>query len=211
LIDFTGEEGNTKDAFMQGEIVGRLSSMLDYNLDLLVGSKCQELKVKDPKKVNFQPRELLKKILKVYLNLAKKEEFIKAIAGDGRSYRKETFEKAVRISGKFMLFGGPELDVITNLVEEVEKVKLLEAEEEEELGEVPDEYLDPLMATLMTEPVLLPSSKAILDLSTIKSHLLSDPTDPFNRAPLKIQDVIPATELKAAIEAWRLEMKKSKK
>ncbi|UZJ56824.1 hypothetical protein CBS101457_006144 [Exobasidium rhododendri] len=210
LIDFTGEEGNTKDAFMQGEIVGRLTSMLNFNLDLLVGSKCQELKVKDPKKVGFQPRELLKKILKVYLNLAKKEEFIKAIASDGRSYRKETFEKAVRISNKFMLFGGPELDVITNLVKEVEKVKLLEAEEEEELGEVPDEFLDPLMATLMIEPVLLPSSKAILDLSTIKAHLLSDPTDPFNRAPLKIQDVVPAVELKAAIEAFRLERKRAR-
>jgi len=210
LIDFTGEEGNTKDAFMQGEIVGRLTSMLNFNLDLLVGSKCQELKVKDPKKVGFQPRELLKKILKVYLNLAKKDEFVKAIAGDGRSYRKETFEKAVRISNKFMLYGGPELDVITKLVSEVEKVKLLEAEEEEDLGDVPDEYLDPLMATLMTDPVLLPSSKAILDMSTIKSHLLSDPTDPFNRAPLKIQDVIPATELKAAIQAFRLEKKRAR-
>lgn len=52
-------------------------------------------------------------------------------------------------------------------------------------------HADPLMATLMRDPIMLPSSKAIMDRSTIKSHLLSDTTDPFNRSPLKIEDVIP--------------------
>lgn len=47
------------------------------------------------------------------------------------------------------------------------------------------------MATLMKDPVILPSSRTIVDLSTIKSHLLSDATDPFNRVPLKIEDVHP--------------------
>ena len=48
------------------------------------------------------------------------------------------------------------------------------------------------MYTIMEEPVILPTSKVSVDLSTIKSHLLSDPTDPFNRSPLKIEDVIPS-------------------
>ncbi|MCO5585316.1 hypothetical protein L7F22_039249 [Adiantum nelumboides] len=209
LIDFTGEEGRTKDAFMQSEIVGRLASMLDFNLDLMVGEKCQELKVKDPKKVGFHPRELLKKILRVYMNLAKRQEFIKAVSADGRSYRQATFEKAIRIAYKYMLYGGPELEVIKSMVGQVEKVRQEEAEEDEELGEIPDEFLDPLMATLMTDPVILPSSKAILDRSTIKSHLLSDPTDPFNRAPLKLEEVLPATDLKAQIEAFRLERRQA--
>lgn len=47
------------------------------------------------------------------------------------------------------------------------------------------------MFTVMRDPVLLPSSKAILDRATIKSHLLSDSKDPFNRAPLSIEDVVP--------------------
>lgn len=44
----------------------------------------------------------------------------------------------------------------------------------------------------MEDPVLLPTSKLSVDRSTIRSHLLSDPTDPFNRSPLKIEDVIPS-------------------
>lgn len=47
------------------------------------------------------------------------------------------------------------------------------------------------MFTLMRDPVILPSSRVTVDRSTIKSHLLSDTKDPFNRSPLSIDDVVP--------------------
>jgi ubiquitin conjugation factor E4 B len=53
------------------------------------------------------------------------------------------------------------------------------------------DLVDPLMATLMEDPVILPVSGTRIDRQTIKAHLLSDATDPFNRSPLKIEDVIP--------------------
>ena len=53
--------------------------------------------------------------------------------------------------------------------------------------------IDPLMYTLMRDPVTLPSSRAVVDRSTIKSHLLSDNKDPFNRMPLALEDVVPST------------------
>ncbi len=96
-----------------------------------------------------------------------------------------------------------------------------ELSQEEELGDVPDEFLgtffhfnlprqyihnhssDPLLFTLMEEPVILPASQVTVDLATIKSHLLSDKHDPFNRQPLSIEDVIPNAELKEKIRLWR--------
>jgi len=72
-------------------------------------------------------------------------------------------------------------------------------------------YLDPIMASLMLDPVILPISRQVVDRSTIRSHLLSDPTDPFNRSPLKIEDVIDDTELQTKILAWRAEMKQNAK
>jgi len=75
------------------------------------------------------------------------------------------------------------------------------------------------MYTLMKDPVMLPSGTSI-DRATITSHLLSDATDPFNRKPLKIEEVhsgktfiilfstqvsnscIIDVELKQKIEAW---------
>ena len=52
------------------------------------------------------------------------------------------------------------------------------------------------MFTVMRDPVILPISRTVIDRSTIKSHLLSDAKDPFNRTPLTIEDVIPG-------ECWR--------
>lgn len=78
-----------------------------------------------------------------------------------------------------------------SLGEKFKKAKELDDQAEEDLGEIPDEFLDPLMYSLMIDPVILPTSKTTIDRATIRSHLLSDPNDPFNRAPLKIEDVIP--------------------
>jgi ubiquitin conjugation factor E4 B len=44
----------------------------------------------------------------------------------------------------------------------------------------------------MEEPVTLPSSNQVIDLSTIKSYLLGEARDPFNRQPLTIDQVIPS-------------------
>ena len=63
------------------------------------------------------------------------------------------------------------------------------------------------MATLMNDPVILPSSKNVIDRSTIQSHLLSDSHDPFNRVPLKIEDVVSDTELLEKINAFKAEKK----
>lgn len=75
--------------------------------------------------------------------------------------------------------------------------------EEQDLGDIPDDFLDPLMYTLMDDPVILPSSHTTVDRSTIKAHLLSDTHDPFNRVPLKIEDVVPDTDMKRRIDEWR--------
>lgn len=54
---------------------------------------------------------------------------------------------------------------------------------EDWLADAPDEFKDPLMDTLMTDPVLLPSGQ-VMDRSVIMRHLLNSNTDPFNRQPL---------------------------
>lgn len=52
------------------------------------------------------------------------------------------------------------------------------------------------------DPVILPTSNAIVDRTTIARHLLSDQTDPFNRSPLTMDQVKSNVELKAEIHAW---------
>ena len=202
---FTAE---TKEPFMMPEIVDRLAAMLDYNLDALVGPRCNDLRVDNREKYHFNPRQLLSDVVQVYLNLGEQDVFIRAVAGDGRSYKKELFEKAAKICSRSSLKSPAEIEGLMLFVAKVEEAKAL-IEAEEDLGEIPDEFLgafhclssltctlshtlpDPLMFTVMRDPVILPISRIVIDRSTIKSHLLSDAKDPFNRTPLTIDEVIP--------------------
>lgn len=102
---------------------------------------------------------------------------------------------------------------------------------EDEYADAPDEFRDPLMDTLMSDPVLLPSG-TFMDRSIITRHLLNSSTDPFNRQHLTEDLLLPgergvtgrvcteivigeffpfaATELKERIIQWKKEKAKSK-
>jgi len=194
---------------MMPEIVDRLAAMLDYNLDALVGPRCNNLIVENKEKYHFNPRQLLSDVVQVFLNLSNQPEFARAVAGDGRSYRGELFESAAKKCSHHNLKSPTEIEQLRLFVVKVEEAKVT-LEAEDDLGDVPDEFLDPLMCTLMRDPVILPSSRAVVDRSTIKSHLLSDAKDPFNRVPLIIEEVTPDTELKERIEAFLAEKMKNK-
>ncbi len=200
------------ESFTMPEIVQRLADMLDYNLDALVDPKKQaELKIENMQEYKFDPKRLLADIVDVYLNLKDKTNFVQAVARDGRSYKPSNFDYAAGIMRRFALKSPAELDAWTELCASIKAAKDADDQEEEDLGEIPDEYLDPLVYTLMRDPVILPSSKVTIDRSTIRSHLLSDPHDPFNRKPLSIEDVQPNEEIKAQIEAFVAEKKGRRK
>lgn len=199
------------DAFTMQEIVTRLADMLDYNLDILVGEKRKQMIVKDDDlRTVWQPKSLLAEIMTVYINLSQKQEFIGAIAKDGRSYKPQNFAKARDIMSNGAFKSPEQLRIWEELGVKVAEAKALDDQEEADLGEIPEEFEDPLLGILMTDPVTLPSSKSVVDRSTIRTHLLSDPTDPFNRVPLKIEEVIDNVELKQQIDDWR-EQKKAER
>ncbi|KAF3991299.1 hypothetical protein FT663_02800 [Candidozyma haemuli var. vulneris] len=197
------------EGFTIGELVDRLAGMMDYNLALLVGPKCSTLKVKEPEKYDFDPKKTLGDICEVYANLSGESKFKQAVAKDGRSFDVKYFEKAKRIlTTKTTLDDGLIKDFYSfGLAADQERVAF--EQEELEMGEVPDELLDPLMFTLMEDPVILPGSRITIDRSTVKAHLLSDPTDPFNRMPLKLEDVIDDVEMKEKVTQFKQSKRKT--
>ncbi|KAH5137500.1 peptidylprolyl isomerase [Parastagonospora nodorum] len=191
------------DSFTKKEVVVRLAHMLDYNLEALVGPKRASLRVKNPEDYGWNPRQMLAEVTDVYLNLQGKQSFIEAVATDGRAYRPEYWTEAHRTLARYALKSPEQLKEWENMASAIETAKTRADIEEADLGEIPDEYEDPLMATLMEDPVILPISKIVVDRSTIQSHLLSDPHDPFNRTPLKLEDVIPNDALRDEIANWK--------
>ncbi len=129
------------ESFTMPEIVQRLADMLDYNLDAMVGPKSGDLKVDNPGEYGFNPKGLLAEIIDVYLNLRDKENFILAVARDGRSYRPANFEKATVILKRLGLKSNEELVAWTELGKKFKIAKEIDDQAEEDLGEVPDEFL----------------------------------------------------------------------
>jgi hypothetical protein len=68
---------------------------------------------------------------------------------------------------------------------------------------IPLKYLDPLSGNLMIDPVVLPTSGRTVERDSIEESLLEDPVDPWTKAPLKIEDVIPNVTLKAQIQVFK--------
>lgn len=193
------------EAFTMPEIVSRLASMLNYNLETLAGKKAAaELNVSNREKYHFRPVQLLSDFVDIYLNLGASSVFIEAVAADGRSYKPEVLDRVAYILSSKHQKDSADIARWDKLKIKFTKAKEQQDQAEMDLGDIPPEFEDPIMGDLMKDPVLLPS-RHVVDRSTIVQHLLSDPKDPFTRQPMTIEDAVPQTELKEKIEKWRLE------
>lgn len=191
--------------FTHATLVDRMAAMLNYFLSTLVGPKQRNLKVRDMEKYEFRPAETVSDICTIYTHLYKSAEFCLAVSADGRSYTPQLFSQAHDVLCRI---GRGTLAVELQLIsDKVLVAGRTHAEEEDIAADAPEEFLDPIMSHLMTDPVILPSSRLTCDRHTIARHLLSDQTDPFNRQPLNMEEVRPNTELKERIMAWLKEQR----
>lgn len=202
MLQYTTEK--IVEPFLLPEMVERIAGMLNYFLLQLVGPKRKLLRVANPEKYDFRPKELLSQIVDIYVHLARgdtESEFAKAISADARSYREEAFPEAAGVMRTHRLLNEQTIREFEKLGERAKEAAMEAMDIESQLGDIPDEFLDPIQCTLMRDPVLLPSGTTI-DRGVILRHLLSDPKDPFSRAHLTPEMLIPNQELKARIEAF---------
>ncbi|XP_042439688.1 probable ubiquitin conjugation factor E4 isoform X3 [Zingiber officinale] len=222
MLAFTSEQ--IPAPFLLPEMVERVAIVLNYFLLQLTGSQWRFLDIKDPEKYEFRPRQLLKQITKIYVHIARGDKemnvFPAAISKDGQSYNEKL------LTSQLFKYVADNLwkihenrNIIQEFVELGLKVKsavyeaLNEASNAEAiLGEIPDEFLDPILHTLMRDPVILPSSRMSVDRPVIQSHLLNGNTqnDPFTRCHLTQDMLIPNTELKQRIEDFIISQRKRK-
>ena len=198
--------------FIKNGFVNQLTGFLNYSLNVFASPLGNELKLKNLKDYNFNPKFILGALLSVYSAFYDKEEFLECVVKDERSYKYANFSRAKRLvekTGKIEI----ENTDFNNFLKFVEKLKEEERkikEEEINYDDAPEEFCDALTALLMTDPVKLPKSDVILDRKTIETHLLSDQTDPFNRSPLTKDMLIPCPELKQRIEEYIKKKKEEK-
>ncbi|CAA9998747.1 unnamed protein product [Nesidiocoris tenuis] len=171
-----------REPFMRPELVGRLSAMLNFNLQQLCGPKCKNLKVNVPEKYGWEPRRLLSQLVDIYLHLDC-EEFAAAMAADERSFKIELFEDAGSRLQRSFIKSISEVEKFLALAKRAQEISIMNMRKEVDFSDAPDEFRDPLMDTLMEDPVLLPCGQ-VMDRCVIIRHLLNSATDPFSRQPL---------------------------
>ena len=187
--------------FTHSTMVDRIAAMLNYFLKTLVGPERKSLKVQNLEEFAFKPADIVKFICKIYTHYAKCHSFLQAVSSDGRSYSPELFVQAKSVLENHIR----DIELVESLQNVATSVKKMAADglkDEELFADAPDEFLDPIMSHLMKDPVRLPNSGQIVDRTTIARHILSDQNDPFTRAPLTLDMVIPEIELKDRINSW---------
>ena len=210
-MEMTAAERATAAPYLLPEMCHRVAAMLNYFLAHLVGPQRKKLKVSDPTKVGFNPKSLLRVITSIIIRLDAVSSDNVLAAGavaDQRSYSEGLYPVCSELLRQTGIMSEIEVVQLEAFAERCRVIHSETVEDEELMGDIPDDFTDPIMATLMRDPVILPASRAVLDRPTIARHLLTDPFDPFNRQPLKLEDLIPATELKERIDAWVAEKKK---
>ncbi len=142
---------------------------------------------------------MLRDLCAIFALFASAEEFQQECAKN--KFDTTALRTAVLKCKKLNLLTGESIIAFESLPDLVDKAYRSVAEEEALVENAPDEFLDAIIFSFMKDPVILPSGNFV-DRSTITQHLLNDPIDPFNREPMTIDDIKPAVELKAKIDAW---------
>ena len=163
--------------------------------------------MKNPEQYEFRPKEMLRDLCAIFALFASSEVFQVECAKSGCN--PALLRSATKTCQRLNLLTGESMTAFESLPDLVEKAARAVAEDEALLADAPDEFLDEIMSTFMKDPVILPSGHFV-DRPTITQHLLNDPIDPFNRKAMTIDDVKPATELKAKIDKWLEEKRASR-
>mmetsp|Transcript_35452 Transcript_35452/g.83408 ORF Transcript_35452/g.83408 Transcript_35452/m.83408 type:complete len:256 (-) Transcript_35452:255-1022(-) len=201
MVNYMTEDPRLVAVFMRATLRQRVATMLSCCLHNLVG-RGVELKVAEPEKYHFEPRNLLLEVAETFVHFADDPEFPAAIVLDERFYDHELFRKAVNRVLRPMM-KEKDLKVFESLALKCQELGQNAQQEEEDLGDIPDEFLCPITSVLMLDPVMLPTSKQMISRAAITRALLSDPIDPFSRAKLTVDMLVPQPELAQQIREWK--------
>jgi ubiquitin conjugation factor E4 B len=210
-MKITADDPQIAARFFNVQVRDRQARILDFFLRYLtLPNERKRLKLKNPEKYGWKPRELISSLALIHAKLyqANREEWSQAVAADTDYYgtNPDIFDHLVSILTSL----GTDAATISSiefLKKDAAAAVKASTLDEENFDEIPEEFEDPLSYRLMKDPVRIPSG-TILDRSTILQHLLTDNRDPFSREPMTEDDLVEDSELKDRIHAWLAEQRK---
>ncbi|KAJ8601111.1 hypothetical protein CTAYLR_007843 [Chrysophaeum taylorii] len=209
LVELLTSDDSVSRAFGLPELRPRLAGMLLSVMRAFTGRRSLDIKIENPEKYGFDPRDILTRVGRVAVHFARQRDdetndgddtFSAALARSGY-FDQNLLPKTTATLRRIQTLDKPALETLDALAADANSAYARVEVDAELEDAAPDHYRDPITASLMTDPVKLPSGH-ILDAPTIKQHLLNEKTDPFSRLPLDDSDLLPLPDLKAEIRAW---------
>jgi len=200
-VSYLSSDKDIRTPFLLPALLDRLSSMLLSVLVQLVGAKGLDIKVDNPESYDFYPKQMLKEICETIVHFSSSPEFQESVSRSGYYTTHPTvLPKAASTVRKHRILNPDALEALDSLCQTAAQFKV--DGDAESSVDAPDHFLDPLLFTVMSDPVRLPMG-TVIDRVTIEQHLLNDPMDPFSRQPLTVAQLVPEVDLKAEIDAWK--------
>lgn len=174
-----------KKLFLNRNVFLRMNLILNSSLNLLVGKDSVKITI-SKKYENFDPKVFLRKILLILISIYKGCQKLAEKSGisDG------LLLKAIELAECKYLLMESQCKSLRDIYGYISSKKIV-GEDEANLEDIPDEFLDPLTYIVMEDPVIMLTSNITVDRNTFKQIMLNDQIDPFSRLPLddsKIKD-----------------------
>jgi len=196
---------HSTEPILNAHILPRIAMLINTYLEHLVG-RGSELNVENKQEYHFDPKLLLTTIIKIFLSLCGQQIFLEGIVNRDAHFNMDNFSKAAKFLRKHQLMQAAQIDEFEVKINTLNSQPMENQDIESMLGDIPEEYLDPIMQTLMRDPVIFTSKNTkqnfICDRKVIERHILNDPTNPFNREPLTMEELRPHHSLKKKIDEW---------
>ncbi|CAD8185223.1 unnamed protein product [Paramecium octaurelia] len=155
--------------------------------------------------VKIEPRHLSSYIVDIFINIKNQQEFLDELAMNNSTFQLEILHQLVNQMGYLKLKTQYQLQEFLQIINSLQQLKIDYDQLFRELQQDPNRqrrYIDSLTQNLMTDPVMLPNSKQIVDRVTIKRLLLQKKEDPFDRSFLSVEMLIEQKELKQEIKSF---------
>mmetsp|Transcript_6081 Transcript_6081/g.9013 ORF Transcript_6081/g.9013 Transcript_6081/m.9013 type:complete len:1130 (+) Transcript_6081:87-3476(+) len=220
LVELLTTDETVSGAFILPQLRSRLAAMLLSVMRSFTGRRSLNIKIHNPQKYGFDPRDILTRVGRVATQFAKRfsqleggkgasSQFALALADSGY-FDPHLLTKTAQTLRKINTLDPKDIDALDTLAKNAnDAYQTLQSEAGlEEIA--PDNYVDPLTCALMTNPVKLPSGY-ICDSATIKQHLLNERSDPFTRQALEETHLIPLPQLGQEIQAWIQEQRENRR
>jgi ubiquitin conjugation factor E4 B len=192
----------------RAEVLERLAVLVNYFTRQLVGPNAARLAVQPHRRARFSPGELLTRLALIAIGI-RSADFVRAVVRDTRAFDLRTWQRVSEVLNSKTLLNSEQAQSFEQVLRAIEEEAAQAREDELDLSDAPDEFLDPLLSTVMNDPVLLPSGMTI-DRTVITRHLMTSPNDPFNRQPLTLDMLKSDVALKQRIDEWKAEKQRQK-